>query len=705
MHRVPVLLLALVFLVMPGIEALAQELDIDPAIDQSKIQLQSWWADVKAHYLEILTPSAPLPAKIPVLTWGSTSSGPTVALDSYPGGDISLLNQNAYRSLTESFFQEFCTPVGGTQSFDLDWQLLGAKVELFYALMNKLDPTRYPTPTYTTLGSLDLRNNDPKDVAGGSTSIMGNVNPFNSLEVSAPFKLLAQKMNGSLKPIDEELNKAFGAYRLRPYPGWGRYEALLAIDKAVNNTVNGVLPSTFINQFTPGAYLHGPDGIFFQAEIAPLPSYNWVPINPTGFRLYFVKRSAGNFVRSIPISMQNYSALMDKWTVRYELADANGKVLVSDTVPACRPNYNNTEVNCITNITWPIATANTSGAYRLSAWVLQTGSSTPLYADCTYAIRYPDYNAGIPKLFAITNGPDYYTLSEKALVVDGSAGSSVERYPGLLVFTGLAGDVMVADGGEHRVFTPDRDVSTVYLFTRRDQPYVYEATDAAVFGPAVAVPGSIITLWTWGATHGDPAAPWETFSRVSCNGRTRVIVTDTDGTVHEAPFWYCSQNQLNIVVPEKLRGSNAKVRVMLGETLSNEIEVPVETVSPRIFQRDLVAHSAAALFASGPKAGELVTAAYPAKPGDELTVIATGLGPTNPSLPDKALAESWQYRTTNPVTAQGGGKNWEVSFSGLIPGAAGVYAVNVRVPQGSGETKLSVNVAGKTSNEVLIAVE
>jgi uncharacterized protein (TIGR03437 family) len=78
----------------------------------------------------------------------------------------------------------------------------------------------------------------------------------------------------------------------------------------------------------------------------------------------------------------------------------------------------------------------------------------------------------------------------------------------------------------------------------------------------------------------------------------------------------------------------------------------------------------------------LVTASNPAHAGEVILVYATALGPVTPPVDAGVAAPlsplSW---TVKPVTAQIGGVNAPVQFAGLAPGFAGLYQVNVLVPQ------------------------
>jgi uncharacterized protein (TIGR03437 family) len=81
----------------------------------------------------------------------------------------------------------------------------------------------------------------------------------------------------------------------------------------------------------------------------------------------------------------------------------------------------------------------------------------------------------------------------------------------------------------------------------------------------------------------------------------------------------------------------------------------------------------------------------------------------NPPVPDGSAAPSSPLsNTANPVTATIGEKPAPVFFAGLAPGFAGLYQVNVTVPQGiaSGSSvPVVLTVAGASSAPVTVAIQ
>jgi uncharacterized protein (TIGR03437 family) len=106
-------------------------------------------------------------------------------------------------------------------------------------------------------------------------------------------------------------------------------------------------------------------------------------------------------------------------------------------------------------------------------------------------------------------------------------------------------------------------------------------------------------------------------------------------------------------------------------------------------------------------------ATHPAKPGDTLTLWAIGLGATSPYVATGQPApgaEPLARLTSPPVVTFGGGIGSPAaipSYAGLAPGLAGLYQVNVTIPDSlpKGSVNVSLAFGDSTSNAVLIFVQ
>ena len=103
----------------------------------------------------------------------------------------------------------------------------------------------------------------------------------------------------------------------------------------------------------------------------------------------------------------------------------------------------------------------------------------------------------------------------------------------------------------------------------------------------------------------------------------------------------------------------------------------------------------------------LAEAGTPAEAGEVVVIYCTGLGAVMPAVAaGTAAPASPLSETAEEVTVAIGGQAAEVLFSGLTPGFAGLYQVNVKVPSGvtGGAVPVALTVSGQTSPEVTMAV-
>ena len=169
-----------------------------------------------------------------------------------------------------------------------------------------------------------------------------------------------------------------------------------------------------------------------------------------------------------------------------------------------------------------------------------------------------------------------------------------------------------------------------------------------------------------------------------------------------APLLYVSPTQINIQVPWELglgdgtspftvlvygattKGTRANSPV--NATFSNMLSAPIKAYAPGVF-----------LARTGD--GTVVSGGSPAGAGDVIVVYATGLGPVSIPQPTGVLTPAVLSNTTQVPSVTIGGVAAQVQFSGLTPGTAGVYQINLVVPAGvpAGTAPLVVTIGGESS--------
>jgi uncharacterized protein (TIGR03437 family) len=166
---------------------------------------------------------------------------------------------------------------------------------------------------------------------------------------------------------------------------------------------------------------------------------------------------------------------------------------------------------------------------------------------------------------------------------------------------------------------------------------------------------------------------------------------------------YISPTQVNLQVPWELQGqTEARVKVIYDYINGAVVTVQLADYSPAFFE---VGSGAVAALDANYK---LVSTTNAQSAGQVVMLYANGLGPvTNqPASGEPAPYSPLAQTKTIPVVTIGG-KQADVSFSGLAPGFAGLYQINATIPSGltAGNQPITVSIGGKTSKASNIAVQ
>ncbi len=199
--------------------------------------------------------------------------------------------------------------------------------------------------------------------------------------------------------------------------------------------------------------------------------------------------------------------------------------------------------------------------------------------------------------------------------------------------------------------------------------------------PSVVTPGSYVAIYgTDMADSGDP------------NAKTLPLPTTLNGAQVTlcgvpVPLLYASATQINILLPQTLPSTTTcPLVVTKGTVASAAVTLTVAPLQPGIYTAN-TSGSGPGIVTNAATA-QLNDADHPAHASDFLVIYMTGLGqvvgPDGEAGPaDGAAAPSDKlFHTVANVTATIGGVPTPVSFSGLTPTLAGLYQVNVQLPQG-----------------------
>ncbi len=207
-------------------------------------------------------------------------------------------------------------------------------------------------------------------------------------------------------------------------------------------------------------------------------------------------------------------------------------------------------------------------------------------------------------------------------------------------------------------------------------------TVAAIFGSELAT-----------STDAPPTVPLPTSFR-----GTSVLIGGL-----EAPLYFVSSGQINAQIPAELAPDKEyQVLVIVDGALTVPDAISLSPVQPGV-----------AAFANGRVIAQhgdfsLVDTNNPARAGEAIVVYLIGLGETNPKVPSGTASPASEplARVVSPVTVTVDGRNAEIFFAGLTPGAVGLYQINFRVPPESptGDLPVVITQKGAAANATVLQV-
>ena len=209
---------------------------------------------------------------------------------------------------------------------------------------------------------------------------------------------------------------------------------------------------------------------------------------------------------------------------------------------------------------------------------------------------------------------------------------------------------------------------------------IVNAASSGVAVPSAISPGGYITIY--GTNLSNPAT-------ITAAGSLPLPITlnQTQVTIGDLPInlLYVSSTQINGLVPQEIGPNNSYPLVITNNSsFTTPVMVRVQELQPGIYTVDQSGSGAGVV--TNALTGQLISAANPAHASDYLSIYATGLGPLVGPNGEVQPADgagaptTMAFQTIANVTATIGGVDAPVLFSGLTPGFAGLYQVNIQVP-------------------------
>ncbi|MDQ6676275.1 MAG: IPT/TIG domain-containing protein [Acidobacteriota bacterium] len=227
-------------------------------------------------------------------------------------------------------------------------------------------------------------------------------------------------------------------------------------------------------------------------------------------------------------------------------------------------------------------------------------------------------------------------------------------------------------------------------------------------GGSVLVPGSIATIF--GANL---AAQTEAAGAAPLPATLGGIKVELSG-FGPVPLLFVSPNQINFQAPWFIGGFvDATLTVSNGGLTSSAVTVKTANFAPGIYTINGQGSGQGAVLISGSGGTVAAPAGFgassrPVKKGEYIEIYATGLGDVTNNPPTGGVSPPVPLSITRTPIVTVGGVQARVVFSGLTPGAVGLFQVNLQVPADvpSGRAiPVTIAIGGVVSNTVTIAVE
>lgn len=144
-------------------------------------------------------------------------------------------------------------------------------------------------------------------------------------------------------------------------------------------------------------------------------------------------------------------------------------------------------------------------------------------------------------------------------------------------------------------------------------------------------------------------------------------------------LYYVSPTQINFLTPSNLTPGTYDLELILDARRGPAVKVTLAGESPELFV------GAPGFVAATFPDGGAITAERPARPGDVVVMYGTGFGRTNPDLPAGQLAAGAAsvIRTADFRCSLAGKLAGTPLYVGLTGGFAGLYQINLKIPEGT----------------------
>lgn len=221
--------------------------------------------------------------------------------------------------------------------------------------------------------------------------------------------------------------------------------------------------------------------------------------------------------------------------------------------------------------------------------------------------------------------------------------------------------------------------------------------------------GGIVSIFGTGLSVSISAAATRPLPTVL--GGVSVTITDNLGVSREALLFYVSPTQINILIPDGTAVGDAAVTIRNGSTVVARGTVNIKAVAPGLFSVNSNGQGiVAGVFVRVKADGSQVIEPLARFDASQSKFVGTEIDlNSNDRVYLVLFGTGIKYRSDlSAVQAQVGSLDLPVEYAGAQGEFAGLDQVNLLLPSslsGSGQTKLTLKVEGRVSNQVSITIK
>lgn len=222
---------------------------------------------------------------------------------------------------------------------------------------------------------------------------------------------------------------------------------------------------------------------------------------------------------------------------------------------------------------------------------------------------------------------------------------------------------------------------------------------AATQQPATLAPNTIATIYGTNLAYDTHAVTAGDFTR----GELPTAVDGVTVLVYGIPcgLFYVSPGQINFLVPYEVTAANVNVQVVRQGVNGPIVTIPLAATSPAFFEWN--GNQAIAVHTDG----TLISAASPAQAGEVIVLFAAGLGRTSPDQEPNApptVAAKLLYAAQLQILLNGVAlPAASVLYAGVTPGFAGLYQINLQLPDPLPESPtIQVTIGAQSSPPAIV---